>query len=51
MLRASRLIVASDESVVYHCMGRTALPGFPMEDVEKIRYPFSEKNGPSCRSL
>ncbi len=35
MPRAPRLIVTSDESVVYHCMSRTALPGFPMEDVEK----------------
>ncbi len=35
MPRAPRLIVTSDESVVYHCMSRTALSGFPMEDVEK----------------
>jgi putative transposase len=34
MPRTSRLII-SDEKAVYHVMSRTALDGFPLEDVEK----------------
>ena len=34
MPRTSRMLV-SDEKAVYHVMSRTALDGFPLEDVEK----------------
>ena len=34
MPRTSRLIVAN-EKAVYHVMSRTALDGFPLQDVEK----------------
>lgn len=34
MLRTRRLII-NDETAVYHVMSRTALNGFPLEDVEK----------------
>ena len=34
MPRTSRLII-HDEKAVYHVMSRTALDGFPLEDVEK----------------
>ncbi len=34
MPRTSRMIIA-DEKAVYHVMSRTALDGFPLEDVEK----------------
>jgi hypothetical protein len=33
MPRTSRMIIA-DEKAVYHVMSRTALDGFPLEDVE-----------------
>ena len=36
MPRTSRLIIP-DEKAVYHVMSRTALDGFPLEDVEKKR--------------
>ena len=34
MPRTARLI-ATGEKTVYHVMSRTALPGFPLNDVEK----------------
>jgi hypothetical protein len=34
MPRTSRLII-SDQKAVYHVMSRTALDGFPLEDLEK----------------
>ena len=34
MPRTSRLIIP-DEKAVYHVMSRTALDGFPLQDVEK----------------
>ena len=34
MPRTSRMII-SGEQAVYHVMSRTALPGFPIGDVEK----------------
>jgi hypothetical protein len=34
MPRTSRMII-SDEKAVYHVMSRTALDGFPLQDVEK----------------
>ena len=34
MPRTTRLII-NDETAVYHVMSRTALDGFPMEDIEK----------------
>ena len=37
MPRIARL-VATGEKTVYHVMSRTALPGFPLKDVEKDFY-------------
>ena len=34
MPRTKRLII-NDETAVYHVMSRTALDGFPMDDIEK----------------
>ena len=34
MPRTTRLLI-NDETAVYHVMSRTALDGFPMDDIEK----------------
>ena len=34
MPRTTRLII-NDETAVYHVMSRTALDGFPMDDIDK----------------
>ena len=36
MPRTQRLIIG-DETAVYHVMSRTALDGFPLGDIEKLR--------------